>query len=88
MKDNEIGQVALKRSWDLESLSKEGIKIEKTCYGRAEISGENGDIFKLRPYSYRHMQDRQKFNYQKHKSRKKSISNSIQCYNWSNNING
>ena len=73
LKDNEIRQKALKRSWNIEPLRKEGMKIESTYLGGAEISGENGDIFKLGPYSYRDMQDRQKLNKQ-HKSRKKSLA--------------
>ena len=55
LKDNEIRQDALKRSWNLESLRKEGMKIESASHGGAEISGENGDVFKLGPYSYRNM---------------------------------
>ena len=88
LKDNKIRQEALKRSWDLESLRKEGIKIESASHGGAEISGENGDILKLGPYSYRNMQDREKLNDQQHKNRKKSTSNPIQCYNCSNSVNG
>ena len=53
---------SIKRSWNLESLRKEGMKIENATHGGAEISSENEDIFKLGPYSYRNMQDRQKLN--------------------------
>ena len=63
------------------------MKIETASNGRAEISGKNGDVFKLGPYSYRNMKDRQKLNDQQHKSRKKSTDNT-QCYNCSNNVNG
>ena len=47
------------------------MKIETASHGRADISGENRDVFKLGPYSYRNMQDRQKLNDQQHKSGKK-----------------
>ena len=72
MKDSEIRQEALRRSWDLELLRKEGMEVENASHGGAEISGENGDIFKLGPYSCRNLQYRQKLNDQQHKSRKKS----------------
>ena len=42
------------------------------CRGGVEIRGENVDILKLGPYSYRNMQDRQKLNDQKRKGKKKS----------------
>ena len=87
LKDNKICQEALKRSWNLESLRKEGMKIESASRGGTEISGENGDVFRLGPYSYRNMRDRQKLNDQQHKGRKKSAGNT-QCYNCSNNVNG
>ena len=87
LKDNEIRQEALKSSWDLESLRKDGTKIESVSCGEAEISGENRDIFKLGPYSYRNMQDRQNLNDQQHKRTKKSTSNPMQCYNCGNNLN-
>ena len=89
LKDNEICQEALKRSWDLELLRKKDMKIENVSRGGAEISRENRDIFKLGPYSYRNMQDRQNLNDQQHKRRKKlTSSNPIQCYNCGNNVNG
>ena len=49
------------------------MKIESASRGGAEISGENRDVFKLGPYSYRNMQDRQKLNDQQHKSGKKYL---------------
>ena len=42
------------------------------CRGGVEIRGENVDIFKLGPYSYRNMQDRQNLNDQQRKGKKKS----------------
>ena len=58
LRDNDIRQEALKKSWDLETLRKEGMKIESATRSGAEISGENGDIFKLGTYSYRNLQDK------------------------------
>ena len=87
LKDNDIRHEALKKSWNLGSLRKEGMNIESASRGGAEISGENGDVFKLGTYSYRNMRDRQKLKDQQHKSRKKSTGNT-QCYNCDNNVNG
>ena len=42
------------------------------CRGGVEIRGENVDIFKLGPYSYRNIQDRQKLNEQQRKGKKRS----------------
>ena len=42
------------------------------CRGGVEIRGVNVDIFKLGPYSYRNIQDRQKLNEQQRKGKKRS----------------
>ena len=48
LKRNDIRQEALKKSWDLDTLWREGMKMEGAARGEAEINGEdiqNGCIF-------------------------------------------
>ena len=50
LKSNDIRQEALKKSWDLDTLQREGIKMESAARGGAEINGE--DIYKMGAYSF------------------------------------
>ena len=50
-KDNHIRQEASKRSWDLETLGRECMKMESATRGSAEINGE--DIYKMGTYSFK-----------------------------------
>ena len=83
LKDNNIRQEALKRSWELETLRQEGMKMESTARGGAEINGE--DVYKMGSYSFKSLNNNQK---------KKDDANRIQqdkgaaCYNYGNSING
>ena len=83
LKDNNIRQEALKRSWELETLRQEGMKMESTDRGGAEINGE--DVYKMGSYSFKSLNKNQK---------KKDDANRIQqdkgaaCYNFGNSING
>ena len=45
LKSNNICQEALKKSWDLDTLRREGMKMESAARGGAEINGE--DIYKM-----------------------------------------
>ena len=45
LKDNDIRQEPLKRSWDLETLRQEGMKMESVIRGGAEINEE--DMYKM-----------------------------------------
>ena len=49
LKSNDIHQEALKKSWDLDTLQREGMKMESAARGGAEINGE--DIYKMGAYS-------------------------------------
>ena len=48
LKSNDIHQEALKKSWDLDTLQREGMKMESAARGGAEINGE--DIYKMGAY--------------------------------------
>ena len=69
LKTNDIHQEALKKSWDLDTLRREGMKMESAARGGAEINGE--DINKMVAYSFKSLKDKQ--------SIKEEIS--ITCYN-------
>ena len=45
LKSNNICQEALKKSWDLDTLRREGMKMKSATRGGAEINGE--DIYKM-----------------------------------------
>ena len=49
-KSNDICQEALKKSWDLDTLQREGMKMESAARGGAEINGE--DIYKMGAYTF------------------------------------
>ena len=49
-KSNDICQEALKKSWDLDTLKREGMKMESAATGGAEINGE--DIYKMGAYTF------------------------------------
>ena len=51
---NKIREEALKNSWDLQKLRREGMQIESATKGVDELSGEN-PINKMGKYSYRNM---------------------------------
>ena len=53
---DEIREEALKKSWDLDTLRREGMHMESAAKGAAEISGEA--MNKLGKYSFRNMKDK------------------------------
>ena len=57
LKDNDIRQEALKRSWDLETLRREGMKMESTGREGQEINGE--DVYKMGAYSFKSQKNKQ-----------------------------
>ena len=84
MKNNNIRQGALKRSWDLQTLRQEGMKIESAERGGAEIHGE--DVYKMGAYSF------QKLKNKKNAQEKSDVDNysrqsTITCYNCGNKTN-
>ena len=69
LKSNDICQEALKKPWDLDTLRREGMKMESVARAGAEINGE--DIYKIDAYSFKSLKERQNI--------KEEIS--ITCYN-------
>ena len=55
-KDNDIRHKAVKRSWDLETLRREGMKMESASRGDAEFNSEN--IYKMGIYSFKPMKNK------------------------------
>ena len=51
--NNMIREKALLKSWDLQKLRTEGMKIESASKGGAEIAG--GSLYKLGKYSYKNI---------------------------------
>ena len=76
--NNKIREEALKLSWDLPTLRREGMKMESALRGGAEISGE--PINKLGKYSYSRMR--------KKDSGQRTTKKSINCYNCGNQVMG
>lgn len=72
--DSSIRESALKKSWDFDTLRKEGMKMESAARGGAEIAGES--LNRLGKYSYRNTQNT------KHDTQKRT------CYNCGATING
>ena len=76
---NEIRDEALRKSWDLATLRKEGMQIESASRGGLEIAGEKID--KMGKYSYQKMKDSKK----KGKDEKPKT---ITCFNCGNKVSG
>ena len=72
--DNNISESALKKSWNLETLCKEGMKMESAARGGAELAGET--LNRLGSYSYRNIQNT------------KTHTPKRSCYNCGTTING
>ena len=47
----------MKRSWDLETLRREDMKMESAARGGAEINGE--DMYKMGAYSFKSLKNKQ-----------------------------
>lgn len=84
MKNNNIRQESLKRSWDLKTLRQEGMKIESAERGGAEIHGE--DVYKMGPYSFQGLKNR-KYGHDKVEEDKSNIKTTTTCYNCGNKAN-
>lgn len=82
---NEIREEALKKSWDLTTLRKEGMKIESATRGGAEIAGES-IINRLGKYSFSKLKPGNKE--RETKSETPKSGRSIDCFHCGNNING
>ena len=52
----QICQEILKKSWDLDTLQREGMKMERAARGGAEINGE--DIYKMGAFSFKSLKDK------------------------------
>ena len=74
----EIREEALRKSWDLVTLRKEGMQMESAARGGAEIGGESID--KVGKYSYGKMKDKKK----EQSGNKKPII----CFNCGYKVNG
>ena len=57
LKDDDIHQEALKRSWDLETIRWEGMEMESRARGGAEINEEG--MYKMGAYSFKSLKNRQ-----------------------------
>ena len=83
-KDNDIRQETLKRSWDLETLGREGMKMESAARGGAKINGE--DIYKMGTYSFKSLKNK-RIQREDHQEDKNHNKTSTTCYNCSKKTN-
>ena len=56
LNSNDMRQEALKKLWDLDTLRREGMKMESAARGGAEINGE--DIYKMGAYLFKSITER------------------------------
>ena len=57
LKSNDIHQEVLKKSWDLDTLQREGMKMESAASRGAQINGQ--DINKMDAYFFKSLKDKQ-----------------------------
>ena len=81
-RENAIHEEALKKSWDLNTLRREGMKMESAARGGAEIAGES--VNKLGKYSYQNI----KKNKDKDGAKDDSKRTPISCFNCGNVVTG
>ena len=82
LKDNEIREEALKKSWNLQTLRTEGMKIESAARSGAEINGEN-TVNKMGKYSSRNINSSKKCSTSTETAKKMIV-----CFNCGHQISG
>ena len=60
LKSDKIREEALKNSWELADLRKNGMRLESATKGAAEISGDSTTVNKLGKYSFKNIKEQKK----------------------------
>ena len=89
--NDKIREEAIKRSWDLENLRKEGMQMESAARGSAMISGETAAVNKLGNYAYSKLKqnmDKNTNNGVQKQSNTNKKQKTYNCYNCGEKVSG